>query len=165
MRSAHLAEWLAAPALVRSRVLPPSAELGGREGPDLTRYLLVCAGLILLVGGLGWLVRRVLSRTLSARAGRRSLQVLDLLPLGGKQRVAVVRCYDRTFLLALGEKEIALLSELDAAIEPRRPVEPSLEERTFSDLVLRARPREPAGARAAAQVAERRGLDPGGILG
>ena len=92
-------------------------QLGG-DGPDLTRYALVCA---LLVGGivaLGVGMRRLLSGSLRARAAKRSLRVLDVLPLGGRKRLAVVTCYDRTFVLGLGDREIALVAELDHEEEP-----------------------------------------------
>ena len=69
------------------------------NGPDLTRYLLVCVGLISFVVFGGWAFRRLFKRVLVGKAARRSLQIVDLLPMGGKQRVAVVRCYDRTFAL------------------------------------------------------------------
>jgi flagellar biosynthetic protein FliO len=134
--------------------LRPSA-----DGPDLTRYLLVCGGLLALVAGLAWAVRRLLAGQMRARAARRSLQVLDLLPLGGKQRLAVVRCYDRTFLLGLGEKEVSLVSELDPVLTPAGSGgATSVEARSFADLLSRAAvrsPREPA----------QRALDPRGVLG
>ncbi len=92
-----------------------AAALGERafDGPDLTRYFLVCGLLILVVGGAGLFFRRLLRTTLQSRAARRSLQVLDVLPLGGKQRLLVVRCYDRSFLLGQGEKEVRTIAELD----------------------------------------------------
>ena len=99
--------------------------LGGTSGPDLTRYFLVCGGLLLLAALLGFGFRRIVGRTLSARAAQRSLQVIDVLPLGGKQKLAVVRCYDRTFLIGVGEKEVSSVAELDAAIGPPREVAPT----------------------------------------
>ena len=108
-------------------------------GPDLTRYLVVCGLLIALVVGLGWVFRRVVAGSLKLRAAQRSLQVIDLLPLGGKQRLAVVRCYDRTFALGLGEKEISLVAELDAVIAPRAEAPPRpADARAFKDLIDRA---------------------------
>jgi flagellar biogenesis protein FliO len=95
------------------------------SGPDLTRYLLVCGLLIGCVAALGWVFKRFLSGRLKARAAQRSLQIMDVLPLGGKQRLAVVRCYDRTFALGLGEKEISLIAELDAVIAPAREPAPT----------------------------------------
>ena len=100
-----------------------------------------------------------------ARAARRSLQVLDVLPLGGKQRLAVVRCYDRTFLLGLGEKEVGLVSELDAVIAPPGPGgATSVEAKSFAHLLRReaARPGLPTTAQ---RQRVSGGLEPGGILG
>jgi len=96
-------------ALLRGDV----AEQAGTALPDLSRYLLLCGGLILFVAAFGWLVRRTLAGSLRARARRRSLRVLDVLPLGGRQKLSVVHCYDRTFLLGLGDKEVRLIAELD----------------------------------------------------
>lgn len=82
-------------------------------GPDLTRYLVVCS---LIIGGLlatAWAFRRFVGVRYRARAALRSLQVLDVLPLSAKQKLVVVRCYDRSFLLGLGEKEVRAIAELD----------------------------------------------------
>lgn len=106
-------------------LLQDATRPGASSGPDLTRYLLICGLLIALVGGLGWFFKRFLAGRIQARAAQRSLQIIDVLPLGGKQRVAVVRCYDRTFALGLGEKEVGLIAELDAVIQPAREPAPS----------------------------------------
>lgn len=90
------------------------------QGPDLTRYLVVCVLLLLALGLLAFGFKKLVAGAVRARAEKRSLQVLDLMPLGGKQRLAVVRCYDRTFALGLGEKEIALIAELDPVVAPAR---------------------------------------------
>jgi len=84
-------------------------------GADLTRYLSVCGGLILAIAAAGYGFRRLFAGTLRARARRRSLQVLDVLPLGGRQRLVVVRCYDRVFLLGQGDRELSPVAELDGA--------------------------------------------------
>ena len=97
---------ITAPALIAT----PQA---GAGGPDMTRYLMVCALLLGLIGGLAWLFKRFVATAVKSRAAKRSLQILDVLPLGGKQRMCVVRCYDRTFALGLGDKEVALIAELD----------------------------------------------------
>ena len=83
-------------------------------GPDLTRHVLVSVLAILAVVGCGLLVRRFAAGHLRRRAARRSLQVLDVLPLSSKQRLVVVRCYDRSFLLGVGDKEVRSIAELDA---------------------------------------------------
>lgn len=87
----------------------------------MTRYVLVCALLLGLICGGAYLFRRFVASAVKAKASKRSLQILDVLPLGGKQRLCVVRCYDRTFALGLGDKEVALIAELDAALTPAPP--------------------------------------------
>ena len=82
-------------------------------GPDLTRYALVCGGLLALVLLAAYGFRRGFARTLAARAARRSLRVVDVLPLGGSKRLVVVHCYDRVFLVGQGEKELCSIAELD----------------------------------------------------
>ncbi len=101
--------WTTAPIVLalKERVL------GGSPGPDFTRYLLVSGGLVVGVALLGIGFRRWIGARWVARAAQRSLRVLDILPLGQRQRVAVVRCFDRTMLLGLGEREVTLLCELD----------------------------------------------------
>jgi flagellar biosynthetic protein FliO len=94
-------------------VLVPEA--GRASGPDLTRYLVVCAGAILALVAAAWLFRRFVGASLRARAARRSLRIVDVLPLSGKQKLVVVRCYDRSFLLGLGEKEVRAIAELDGS--------------------------------------------------
>ena len=140
------------------------ASLGGSEGPDMTRYLLVCSVLLLGIALLAFGFRRVVGRNLAAKASKRSLQIMDVLPLGGRQRLAVVRCYDRTFLLGMGEREVSLVTELDAVIAPAAAkLPPEADRRAFADLLERAglapgperapapRPAEPAGASAPAR--------------
>jgi flagellar biosynthetic protein FliO len=96
--------------------LPLLLALGAEplQGPDLTRYFLVCTGVIVALLGAAWLFKRTLAGHLRARAAKRSLQVLDVLPLGGKQKLMVVRCYDRSFLLGVGEKEVRSIAELES---------------------------------------------------
>jgi len=90
---------------------PPEAS--GLPGLDMTRYALVCLGLVVGILLLGWGFKRVLAGNLRMRAGQRSMKVVDVLPLGSKRQLAVVRCYDRTFVLGLGEREVNLVTELD----------------------------------------------------
>lgn len=82
-------------------------------GPDLSRYFLACAGIVAAIGVLAFFFKRLVAGSLRAKAAKRSLQVVDVLPLGGKHKLAVVRCYDRTFALGLGEREVSLIAELD----------------------------------------------------
>lgn len=96
-------------------------EAAPATGPDLTRYLVVCGLAIAGLIALAWVFRRFVAGHVKARAARRSLQVLDVLPLSGKQKLVVVRCYDRSFLLGLGEKEVRAIAELDGETAPAEP--------------------------------------------
>jgi flagellar biogenesis protein FliO len=110
---------------------------GTDGGPDLTRYLAVCAILLLSIGGLAYLFKRVFAGAVRSRAAKRSLQVVDMLPLGGKQRVCVVRLYDRTFALGLGDKEIEMIAELDAVIAPPAVAPTRADQASFAELLKR----------------------------
>ncbi len=93
---------------------PDLSALAGASGPDLTRYLLVCGLLVLLIAALGYGMRRLSRSGFSLRPRTRALEALDVLPLGGRHRLAVVRCYDQSFLIGLGDKEMQLLATLPA---------------------------------------------------
>ncbi|MBK7642497.1 MAG: flagellar biosynthetic protein FliO [Planctomycetes bacterium] len=109
-------------AIAQDKTVPLTA-----GGPDLTRYLSVCGILMLSILALAWGFKKLVGGAVRSRAASRSLQVIDLLPLGGKQRLAVVRCYDRTFALGLGEKEVSLVAEIDPVhAAEKKPSEPSL---------------------------------------
>jgi flagellar biogenesis protein FliO len=141
-------------------------------GPELTQYFVVCLGLIAFVLIAAWAFKRLFAGSFAARAARRSLQVVDVLPLGGKQRLAVVRCYERTFVVGLGDKELCLVAELDAqstpelAGAPEAPL-PTLADRSaFQRLLGKVAPRAPRAQRAEGRAARREGaLSPEGVLG
>jgi flagellar biogenesis protein FliO len=143
------------------------ARLGGTEGPDLTRYLIVCSLLLLGIVALAWGFRRFVGKSLSAKAAQRSLQVMDVLPMSGKHRLAVVRCYDRTFLLGMGEREMSLVAELDGVIQPDAEADPTKADRkAFAELLGRALPSKPVPvARPAKQPAKQPAGLGAGVIG
>jgi hypothetical protein len=78
---------------------------------------------------------------------------MDVLPLGGRSRLAVVRCYDRTFLLGMGEREVSLVAELDGVIAPEEtPLPERADREAFARLLSRAPVRAPARAPAPVTV-------------
>ena len=90
-------------------------ELPQPQGPDLSRYFAVLGGVavILVLSAFG--LRKLINKGgFGLKGSKRSLEIVDVLPMGNRRQVAVVRCYDRTFALGLGEKSVALLAELDA---------------------------------------------------
>lgn len=129
-------------------------------GLDMTQYALVCFGLVALILVLGWLTKRFLAGNLRARASQRSMKVVDVLPLGGKRQLAVVRCYDRTFVLGMGERDISLVTELDAEEDVEGVLAPAATPAQakptvpFGQWIQRAL-RRPAAAQASSQVDER----------
>jgi flagellar biogenesis protein FliO len=138
-------------------------------GPDLTQYFAVCVGLIAAIVIGGFAIKRLFKHTLTARAARRSLRIVDVLPLGGKQRLAVVSCYERTFIVGLGDKELCLVAELDAQATPEltaagaTPLPLPADQNAFQRLLGAVRPRAPKSA-APTRVSER-GLSSEGVLG
>lgn len=135
-------------------------------GSELTSYFAVCLGLIALVLVAAWGFKRLFARSIAARAARRSLQVIDVLPLGGRQRLAVVRCYERTFVVGLGDKEMCLVSELEAATTEElapaaEPLPSPADQNAFLRLLRAAAPKPPRDRRGAPPSA----LSPEGLLG
>lgn len=147
-----------APVSVLGHVLGSGSQALPAAGPDLTNYFVVCASAIGVLLAFLWIFRRFVAERLKARAARRSMQVLDVLPISGKQKLVVVRCYDRTFLLGVGEKEMRAITELDAASEPPPPL-PRQEQdpRRFSAALADELALLPARPRAATAGSDARG--------
>jgi|GEM_PF-1519573 len=99
------------PALLASSLAQGGAPAPG--GVDVTRYLLACLIVIGLLCVGAWFLARLGKGGMGARGRKRSLAVVDVLALGRKQKLCVVRAYDRTFVLGLGEREVSVVAELD----------------------------------------------------
>ena len=126
--------------------------------PDVARYLVVSATLLgaLILGAL--LLRRFVGASWAPARSRRQLTVVDALPLGGSKRAVVVRCYDRTFLVGVGDKELCAIAELDAEVVANDAPEATRVGSGFAGL-LRTGAKDtvvPAGPPAAADVEARR---------
>jgi len=103
------------------RVLEETAQAAAASdvGLDLTQYLLISAAMVVAIGGLGWFFQKTIAGSVLSRAEKRSLRIVDVLPMGGKRKLAVVKIYDRTFVVGLGDKELSLITELDGEIPER----------------------------------------------
>ena len=105
-----------------------------------------------------YLFRRFLAGSMRTRAAARSLQILDVLPLGGKKKLSVIRCYDRTFVLGIGEKEVTLVAELDRVVGEAEARAASAKDPDFERLLttakanLEAKRSRRAGAKRLGQV-------------
>lgn len=102
------------PALQLQSGAALTAPLAPSVGPDLGWLFAMVAVFVVTIAGLALLFRKVVGGSLKARASKRDMHVLDVLPLGNKRQLAVVRCYDRTFALGLGERSVDLVAELDS---------------------------------------------------
>ncbi len=111
------------------------------SGPDITRYMIICVTLVLAVIFLGWLFQRLVGGALSSRASNRSLRIVDVLPMGGKRKLSVVRCYDRTFVIGVGERELSLVAELDGEDEELIPAPALPAKMGFGEALKRVRRR------------------------
>jgi len=131
---------------------PTGESASTMPGIDMTRYALVCFGLVAVILVLAWAFKRFMAGNMSLRAGQRAMKVVDVLPLGGKRQLAVVRCYDRSFLIGMGEREVNLVTELDSQedLEGQLAVAKPSEGRSFKSLFQRAVREAPAPAAAAA---------------
>lgn len=107
----HTSLALLTTALQAGADAPSRSVAGG--APDLTWLMSVAAVLVVVIGCIAYGFKKLVAGSLKARASRRDLAVLDVLPLGGKRQFAVVRCFDRTFAIGLGERDVSLIAELD----------------------------------------------------
>ncbi|MBJ02660.1 MAG: hypothetical protein CMK00_07310 [Planctomycetes bacterium] len=124
---------------------PSVGAYGGTQGPDLTRYFLVCGFLILATLAIAWGFRRLFAGSMRTRARQRHLTILDVLPLGKGRQVSVVRCFDRTFALGLAEKSVSLIAELDAVVGQEQVCgqEGAVDLMDFNRLLESSGPRQP----------------------
>lgn len=145
--------WTSTLALAAPLATPADAPV-----VDPVRYLVACMGVLgLLAAGL-FALRKLVVGAQRTRAAGRSLAVLDQLPLGGSKRLTVVRCYDRQFVLGVGDKEIALVAELDVD----QAVPPLPERAAASTPPANAQPANTEPAAEAAQPGAREAF--GGLL-
>jgi len=104
----------------------PANSVEAVEDAALTRLGIA----ILAISGIGaaslWLVRKVKASALTGGKRERGLQVVEMLPLGGKRSLAVARVYDRVLVLGMTDASVSLLTELkddEAGLEAELPNE------------------------------------------
>lgn len=88
------------------------------SGPDLNRYFTVVGLMVAALAVVGYGLKRFAAANGRLGSDRKGLVMLDMLPLGGRRQLAIVRCYDRTFALGLGEKDVRFIAELDSVAAP-----------------------------------------------
>lgn len=140
--------------------LPLAADVSQAQGPDLTRYFAVLGGVALVLILLAFGLKRLVSHTtFGVGRQRKGMQVLEVLSLGARRQMAVVRCYDRTFALGLGEKQVSLIAELDAELVQHESGQPQATQQP--ELQPQPRPQSrPQSQPQARQAAAATGPDP-----
>ena len=83
---------------------------------SIVQYLAALALVIALILGLAWILRRSgFAPMVRTPRGKRRLEVLEVLPLDPKRRLALVRCDAKAHLLLLGaDGDLVVATDLDA---------------------------------------------------
>lgn len=81
----------------------------GFNGADLFRFVGSFAIVIALMGLLLWALRRLQTKMHAQNSGRK-LQVLEILSVGTRQKVALVRVGDREILIGISPTQICALT-------------------------------------------------------
>lgn len=127
--------------------------------PDMTRYLVVSGALLGALFLASFLVRRLVGTSRLTLGSRRGIQILEAASLGGSKKAVVVRCYDRTFLVGVGDKEVCSIAELDSESVDVDRGAPAAQAPSFAGLLGGAKPRRErptAGSKPAATPASRK---------
>lgn len=93
---------------------------GGTLGAGLWSSLLVTMLALAFVLALAWLFLRLLKRATTLRSvdGRAPPQVLQAVPLGGRERLVVVRDGDHEYVLGVTAASVSLIDKRAAAPAP-----------------------------------------------
>ena len=118
-------------------------------------FLLICGLIYLTYFGL----KRYMNWQKISSGKRRSVGVIDTIPLGGKRFVTVTRVYDRILVLGVGDETVTLLTELnDEEMSPAAatPAVKAKHAENFLSLIstLTRRKREEKSTQATARAAE-----------
>lgn len=145
----------AIPAILESQKSANAVDGAGNFDVPTDRLIIV----FLVIGGLIYLtyfgLRRYVSWSRDSRAKKRSVGVIDSIPLGGKRCVTVTRVYDRILVLGVGEDSITLLTEIneEGMEKPAAPGKASKAAEPFLNLLSNlTRKRQPVEKIATAPV-------------
>jgi flagellar biogenesis protein FliO len=71
-------------------------------------------------GLVGWLLRMWNSRARLRNVSERRMQLLEMLPVGGKRQLALVRCGGEHFLVGLGSEAVSTIVKVGYESEQSR---------------------------------------------
>lgn len=90
-------------------------------GPPELDLLTTLGSLLFVIGiilGLAWLMKRM---RLPAMGSQKGLSVIRQIPVGAKERIAVVKAGEEQFLIGITSQSINLISRLDKPIQDEAP--------------------------------------------
>lgn len=95
-------------------MLPAPVMAAGAPELDLLTTLGSLVFVIVIILGLAWLLKRMQIPAMGAQQG---LSVIRQVPVGTKERIAVVKAGEEQFLVGITPHSINLISKLDKQIE------------------------------------------------
>ena len=102
---------------------------------DIVKMVLALTCILGLVFGVVYLLKRFLPGAQRAASERVDMYVISQLPLGSRQRVAVVRVQDRTLVLGISEASINILTELTPKRAAGQDQKEADDPKIFNDLL------------------------------
>ena len=88
---------------------------GGGPELDLLTTFGSLVFVVAIILGLAWLLKRM---RLPAMGNQQGLAILSQIPVGTKERIAVVKVNDEQFLVGITSQSINLISKLENPVEP-----------------------------------------------
>ena len=123
-----LAVWLISPLSIAEAALPAGPDPLSSVGKVVV-FLLLIIGIILL---LAWLVNKTQGQRLIGNNGK--LKMVAVLPLGMKEKIAVIQVGSKQLLVGITPQQITTLAELDEPL----PFAESGNTVSFQDLLKKA---------------------------
>lgn len=123
---------------------------------DIVKMVLALASIVGLIFGVVFVLKRFLPGATRAANERVDMYMVGQLPLGSRQRIAVVRVHDRTLVLGISEASINTLAELTPKPAAGQDQKEADDPKIFADLLTLRKGGTAQGAEAALLAAERK---------
>ncbi len=116
---------------------------------DIVKMVLALACIVGLIFGVVFVLKRFLPGATRAANERVDMYMVGQLPLGSRQRIAVVRVHDRTLVLGISEASINTLAELTPKPAAGQDQKEADDPKIFADLLTLRKGGTAQGAEAA----------------
>lgn len=87
-----------------------------------TTLLFTMAALVLVLV-LAWFAIRLLSRLNSGKLGNNRIRLTHTLPMGAREKIVLVECDDKSYLLGVTANGISVIDQKPIAMNPGKPVD------------------------------------------